>query len=36
MQAFPILERVLGASHPEVIMAEEGQFIEMEMELPDR
>lgn len=32
----PSLREQLGADHPEVALAEAGEFIEFEMELPDR
>ena len=32
----PPLREQLGADHPEVALAETGEFIEFEMELPDR
>jgi hypothetical protein len=35
-QTIPALKEILGAEHPEVVMAEEGEFIEFEMDIPDR
>ncbi len=35
-RALPALRDQLGAGHPEVMLAESGAFIELEMELPDR
>ena len=35
-RALPALRDQLGAGHPEVELAEAGEFIELEMELPDR
>ncbi len=36
MEALPALRERLGSRHPEVLAAENGTFIEFEMELPDR
>ena len=35
-EALHVLKERLGGRHPEVLAAESGEFIEFEMELPDR
>lgn len=35
-QIIPMLIEILGDGHPELVMVQEGKFIEMEMEMPDR
>lgn len=35
-RTLPVLTEILGSDHPELVMAQRGEFIEMEMEIPDR